>query len=129
MLPHPSIGGEGGGAIGLADRVLHSMCTPTINTSIAKTRVSVTFDSALSHPAANQATTAAAIPVASETRQSTSWLPQLRVDDAMAVRMMAASEVATACFWLMPSKPTNAGTMMIPPPTPHSAEIAPVARP
>jgi len=48
---------------------------------------------------------------------------------AMAVTMMTAIEVATACLCSSPSKAMNAGTMTMPPPTPHSAPSNPAARP
>jgi hypothetical protein len=50
-------------------------------------------------------------------------------DAAIEVRMIAANDVATAFFWAMPRKNTNAGTMMMPPPTPHNAATAPLTMP
>lgn len=92
-------------------------------------RVNVGLEKCFSQSAANQATSAEAMPVGMATFQSTNPKPMYFEEAAAAVRMITASDVPTADFCCIPRISTNAGTMMIPPPTPHSAEITPVATP
>lgn len=110
-------------------RPTHNIRTPTAIITTAKIRVNVAFDRCFNQSAVNHATNAAASAVGTATRQSTKLLLVFFTDATREVRMIAANDVATAFFWAKPRKNTNAGTMMIPPPTPHNAATAPLTAP
>lgn len=80
--------------------------------------------------APNHEATAAPDAVTRTTRQSIrSDLVTLFIVPESPATTTTAKEVATAVFWVIPSAKTKAGTMMIPPPTPHSAPTSPAANP
>ena len=97
--------------------------------AVAKKRLSVVSESVFKRSAANQPTSAPAAPAMSAVRQSMRPFTWFFAVVKIAVKTMAAIDVATAVFCPIFKSTTNAGTITTPPPTPHSAAITPPIAP